>query len=68
MVAMPIFFNQYMEMIKATLANQAGHFNRHENWARLLADKLKQIEPRKAEHMKVQIDTWVLQFLPENFE
>jgi hypothetical protein len=57
----------YLDAMK-NVGYQLTNFNRHECWARLLAEKLKLIQPRKAEHLKVQIDTFILQFLPENFE
>jgi hypothetical protein len=59
--------SQCIEVMK-NMGYWSTSFNRHECWARLLADKLKLIQPAKAEHLKVQIDTWLLQFLPENFE
>jgi hypothetical protein len=47
---------------------QAVTNNRHDLWARLLAEKLKLIHPKKAEQLKVQIDAWLLQFLPDHLE
>jgi hypothetical protein len=56
-----------MESLKNITA-QPSSFSRHECWGRLLADKLKLIPAKKAELIKVQIDAWLLQFLPDNFE
>jgi hypothetical protein len=61
----PPLMKNYLELLKNVVVQP---FNRHEYWARLLAEKLKLIDSKKAEQIKVQIDAWILQFLPDNLD
>ena len=62
---MSLFSNDYFMFLRHMV--DKTQFNVHEHWARLLAEKLKLLDGRKAEELKLQIDAIVLQALPEQF-
>lgn len=67
-VEIPEFWKKYLDIMKQAATRQSpSELNLHEWWARLLAEKLKLIPPKKAEELKHQIDGMILPFLPDDF-
>jgi hypothetical protein len=57
------FWEEYLAVLRN--ANK-GEFDIHECWGRLLAEKLKFLDPLKAEELKLRIDEMVLECLKDH--